>query len=77
MAARIPTPTWIAQMLRAYGVTHVFFVPEVATHGIAAMEAEGVVRVTGRPTVVDVVTDPAAFPPKVWRSAPAPAPDVG
>jgi thiamine pyrophosphate-dependent acetolactate synthase large subunit-like protein len=26
----------------------------------------------GRPTVVDVVTDPTAFPPKVWRSARAP-----
>lgn len=40
-------------------------------------EAMDRARGTGRPTVVDVMTDPAAFPPRVWRSAPVPVPDAG
>lgn len=49
--SKIPTPTWIARALAGYGITHVFFVPEVASPSLAAMEAEGIVRVSAHSEV--------------------------
>jgi acetolactate synthase I/II/III large subunit len=47
----ISSSEWLARALAAYGVSHVFFVPEVLTPALAAMEEAGIRRISAHSEV--------------------------